>query len=49
MMSTGSAQLFNAPWVILWPGVFVAASVIFINLFGQGVLKSLDVKARMRS
>lgn len=49
MMSTGSSQLFNAPWVIVWPGVFVALSVIFINLFGDGILRALDVKARMRT
>ena len=49
MMSTGSAQLFSAPWVILLPGAFIALSVIFINLFGEGVLHALDIKAQARS
>ncbi|TBW36818.1 ABC transporter permease [Siculibacillus lacustris] len=49
MMSSGSELLFEAPWVILWPGAAIAASVIAINLFGDGVLVALDVKKRRRT
>lgn len=48
MMSSGSELLFDAPWVILWPGAAIATSVIAINVFGDGVLNALDVKKRER-
>ncbi|GAB3128342.1 ABC transporter permease [Novispirillum itersonii] len=48
MMSSGSAQLFNAPWVVIIPGLFVALSVIFINVYGDAILAALDVKNRIR-
>jgi peptide/nickel transport system permease protein len=49
MMSSGSELLFEAPWVILWPGAAIAVSVISINVFGDGVLDALDVKKRSRT
>mgnify|MGYP000862275947 CR=1 FL=1 len=48
MMSSGSELLFDAPWVILWPGAAIAVSVVSINVFGDGVLDALDVKKRER-
>jgi hypothetical protein len=33
MMSSGTAQLFLSPWVIIFPGVAVAITVIAVNLF----------------
>lgn len=48
MMSSGTAQLFVAPWVLLLPGLAVALTVVSLNLFGDAVIKALDVRARMR-
>lgn len=48
MMSSGSALLFKAPWIILFPGLAVATTVIAINLFGDALLAALDIKARQR-
>lgn len=48
MMSSGSALLFKAPWIILFPGLAVAITVIAINLFGDALLAALDIKARPR-
>ena len=48
MMSAGSVQLFNGPWVIVFPGLFVAASVLAINIFGDVLLKRIDVRERKR-
>jgi peptide/nickel transport system permease protein len=48
MMSSGTAQLFIAPWVILLPGLAVALTVVFINLFGDAVIAALDVRAKFR-
>ena len=48
MMSSGTAQLFIAPWVILLPGLVVALTVVFLNLFGDAVIAALDVRTKLR-
>ena len=48
MMSSGTAQLFIAPWVILLPGLAVALTVVFLNLFGDAVIAALDVRTKLR-
>lgn len=49
MMSSGTAQLFIAPWVIIYPGVAVAITVIAVNLFGDELVRALDIKDRVRA
>lgn len=49
MMSSGTAQLFIAPWVIFCPGLAVALTVIFLNLFGDAIVAALDVRAKIRA
>lgn len=48
MMSSGTAQLFRAPWIIILPGVAVAITVFAINLFGDALIHALDIRARLR-
>lgn len=48
MMSAGSALVFKAPWIILFPGLAVAITVVAINLFGDALIAELDIRARMR-
>ncbi len=48
MMSSGSALLFKAPWIILFPGLAVAITVVAINLFGDGLIAALDIKDQVR-
>ena len=48
MMSSGSALLFKAPWIIILPGLAVATTVIAINLFGDALIGALDIKTRLR-
>ncbi|MBM1635159.1 ABC transporter permease [Sulfitobacter mediterraneus] len=48
MMSSGTAQLFLSPWVIIFPGVVVAVTVIAVNLFGDELIRALDIKDRIR-
>nr|WP_313372418.1 ABC transporter permease [Brucella intermedia] len=48
MMSSGTAQLFTAPWVILLPGLAVALTVVFLNLFGDAIIAALDVRTKVR-
>ena len=48
MMSSGTAQLFIAPWVIIFPGLAVAITVIAVNLFGDALIRALDIRDRVR-
>ncbi|MFV2035728.1 MAG: ABC transporter permease [Halocynthiibacter sp.] len=48
MMSSGSAQLFLSPWIIIFPGVAVAVTVIAVNLFGDELIRALDIRDRIR-
>ncbi|MBK9440371.1 MAG: ABC transporter permease [Comamonadaceae bacterium] len=48
MMSSGTAQIFLAPWTILGPGIAIAFTVISINLFGDSLIEALDIRSRMR-
>ncbi|HQU66682.1 MAG TPA: ABC transporter permease [Albidovulum sp.] len=48
MMSSGSALLFKAPWIIILPGLAVAITVVAINLFGDALIGALDIKTRLR-
>ncbi|WP_224814177.1 ABC transporter permease [Hasllibacter sp. MH4015] len=48
MMSSGTAQLFLSPWVIIFPGVAVAVTVIAVNLFGDELIRALDIRDRLR-
>ncbi|MEY8837929.1 ABC transporter permease [Cribrihabitans sp. XS_ASV171] len=48
LMSSGTAQLFKAPWIIILPGVAVALTVFAINLFGDALIRALDVRAKLR-
>ncbi len=48
MMSSGTAQIFLAPWTIMGPGLAIAFTVISINLFGDALIESLDIRSRLR-
>jgi peptide/nickel transport system permease protein len=48
MMSSGTALLFKAPWIIIFPGLAVAVTVVAINLFGDALIRALDIRARVR-
>ncbi len=48
MMSSGTAQIFIAPWIIIFPGLAIAITVIAINLFGDAIIEALDIRNRLR-
>lgn len=48
MMSSGTAQLFLSPWVIIFPGGVVAVTVIAVNLFGDELIRALDIRERLK-
>lgn len=48
MMSSGTAQIFLAPWTIFGPGLAIAIVVISINLYGDALIDALDIRNRLR-
>ncbi|OYU47190.1 MAG: peptide ABC transporter permease [Rhizobiales bacterium PAR1] len=48
IMSSGTAQIFIAPWVILYPGLVIAVAVVSINLFGDALIDALDIRGKLR-
>ena len=48
MMNSGTAYLFIAPWIIIFPGLAVALMVIAINLFGESLIDALDTRLQLR-
>ena len=42
MIALDRNQLFNAPWLILAPGIALTISVLAFNLFGDGLRDALD-------
>lgn len=44
MLSTGQGFLQQAPWIALFPGIFIFLTVISINLFGDGIRDAMDTK-----
>ena len=49
MMSSGSGLLFKGPWIIMFPGICIALTVVSINLFGDALLHKLDIRERVRA
>ncbi|KGA96011.1 diguanylate cyclase [Alkalihalobacillus alcalophilus ATCC 27647 = CGMCC 1.3604] len=46
MLSAGQGYLATAPWIALFPGLFIFLTVISINLFGDGIRDMLDPKLK---
>ena len=44
MMSNGTAYLFISPWVIIFPGLAMMATVIGFNLFGDALVDIMDIR-----
>ena len=42
MVATGKEFLRSAPWMALFPGIFLAASVLSLNLLGDALRDALD-------
>jgi len=40
--------VFKAPWVIIFPGLAVAITVVAINLYGDALIGELEIRSRLR-
>jgi peptide/nickel transport system permease protein len=46
MLSQGRLDMFQAPWLALWPGLALAIVVYGINMFGDALRDLLDPRLR---
>jgi peptide/nickel transport system permease protein len=46
MMNEGRTYITRAPWIILFPGIFLATAVLSFNLLGDALRDRLDPKLR---
>lgn len=46
MLNSAQRFLSNAPWMALWPGVAIFATVLSFNLLGDGLRDALDPRSR---
>ncbi len=46
MLNAAQRFLVNAPWMALWPGLAIFASVLSFNLLGDGLRDALDPRER---
>ncbi len=46
MLSMGQGYLDTAPWIAIWPGVFIFITVLSFNLFGDGIRDALDPRMK---
>jgi peptide/nickel transport system permease protein len=48
MMAEGRSFFQIAVWIILFPGLFLAITVLAVNLLGDGLRDALDPRLRRR-
>jgi ABC-type dipeptide/oligopeptide/nickel transport system permease subunit len=46
LLSAGRSHILNYPYLIMFPGLFIAVTVFSINLMGDGLRDALDPKLR---
>ncbi len=46
LIKEGSAELENAPWLLIFPGMFLAITLMCLNFIGDGLRDALDPKDR---
>ncbi len=47
MLTDSRGYPFVNPWLAIFPGIAIVATVLAINMFGDGLSKALDPKLRM--
>lgn len=48
MLYNAQSYFFNAPWITLYPGLLILATVLSINFVGDGLRDALDPRTRDR-
>jgi peptide/nickel transport system permease protein len=47
-LTQGLNYLFSAPWVVLYPSIFIFVTVLAFNLLGDTIRDILDPRLRLR-
>jgi len=48
LVNQGARQMETSPWMLLFPGMFLAATLFCFNFIGDGLRDALDPKDRTR-
>ncbi|MDR1643152.1 MAG: ABC transporter permease [Clostridiales bacterium] len=48
MLGSGRLYIFNAPYIVVFPGLAITITVLAFNLFGDGLRDALDPKGKIR-
>jgi oligopeptide transport system permease protein len=46
LISEGAAQMESAPWMLVFPAIFLATTLFCFNFVGDGLRDALDPKDR---
>lgn len=46
MLSDGRAYMQSAPHLLLWPGIFIAITVLAVNMLGDGLRDAMDPRLK---
>lgn len=46
MLSDGRAYIQSAPHLLLWPGIFIAVTVLAVNMLGDGLRDAMDPRLK---
>jgi len=49
MLQKGLTRLLDAPWLVWFPGLLIAITVLAFNFVGDGIRDALDVRQRRQS
>jgi oligopeptide transport system permease protein len=49
LIKEGAAELENAPWLLIFPGLFLALTLLCLNFIGDGLRDALDPKLKQAS
>ena len=48
MLGSGRTYIFNAPYILVFPGLAITVTVLAFNLFGDGLRDALDPRGRVK-
>jgi len=48
MLGSGRGYIFNAPYILVFPGLAITITVLAFNLFGDGLRDALDPRGRVK-
>jgi peptide/nickel transport system permease protein len=47
ILNQGREYMRQAPWITIFPGLFISITVLAVNLFGDGLRSALDPRMKI--